>query len=382
MRAVYDKRRKLMVDLMRAVGFGIPVMPKGAFYVFADVSKWTDNSYDSTNSFAVEFDTASEGGPSEGRGSPEFPRAWHVGIDGQNNVVSAAFTSDGLPDPFAPEGVHVRILYNRGRVKLLLGPGGGAGGALVQALEADLLPLSFAAPGEDAVFGFTASTGDFTQTAEVDNLTVERFGCGEKVPAIAGVPPGPVPAGSVVTLDGSGSHGGTGEDEPVSHSWSIVSGNAVIVGPADGPHGEPEAPRARGSPGGVDRGPDPLLEPLLHRGDDLRRDRHRQLEALRLLGRRRPGHLGPHHAPQLALPGRREAGLPRCLRLLGRRSDQHHRRHLRPQLPVPGRRAAARPLPRLRGIPVLRKRVCLEPIGAFQGISTSRPEKPRPGGRR
>jgi aspartate/methionine/tyrosine aminotransferase len=34
--AVYDKRRKLMVELMRGVGFGIPVMPQGAFYVFAD----------------------------------------------------------------------------------------------------------------------------------------------------------------------------------------------------------------------------------------------------------------------------------------------------------------------------------------------------------
>ena len=38
MRAVYDKRRKLMVELMRGVGFGIPVMPQGAFYVFADAS--------------------------------------------------------------------------------------------------------------------------------------------------------------------------------------------------------------------------------------------------------------------------------------------------------------------------------------------------------
>jgi len=45
MRAVYDGRRKLMVDLMREVGFGIPVMPQGAFYVFADASKWTDDSY-------------------------------------------------------------------------------------------------------------------------------------------------------------------------------------------------------------------------------------------------------------------------------------------------------------------------------------------------
>jgi hypothetical protein len=66
-------------------------------------------------------------------------------------------------------------------------------------------------------------------------LTVTRFGCGEKIAAIAGAPTGPVPAGTVVTLDGSGSRGGPGEDEPVSHSWSIVSGNAEILGPPDGP---------------------------------------------------------------------------------------------------------------------------------------------------
>jgi aspartate/methionine/tyrosine aminotransferase len=51
MRAVYDQRRKLMVELMRGVGFGIPVVPQGAFYVFADASKWTENSYD----FAFEL---------------------------------------------------------------------------------------------------------------------------------------------------------------------------------------------------------------------------------------------------------------------------------------------------------------------------------------
>jgi aspartate/methionine/tyrosine aminotransferase len=45
MRQVYDKRRKLVVDLMRGVGFGIPVMPQGASYVFADASKFTDDSY-------------------------------------------------------------------------------------------------------------------------------------------------------------------------------------------------------------------------------------------------------------------------------------------------------------------------------------------------
>ncbi len=46
MRRVYDKRRKLMVELMREVGFGIPVMPQGAFYVFADASRWTDDRVD------------------------------------------------------------------------------------------------------------------------------------------------------------------------------------------------------------------------------------------------------------------------------------------------------------------------------------------------
>jgi len=51
MRQVYDKRRKLMVELMRDVGFGIPVMPQGAFYVFADASRWTDDSY----AFAFEL---------------------------------------------------------------------------------------------------------------------------------------------------------------------------------------------------------------------------------------------------------------------------------------------------------------------------------------
>jgi len=34
-----------MVEPMREVGFGIPVMPQGAFHVFADASKWTDDSY-------------------------------------------------------------------------------------------------------------------------------------------------------------------------------------------------------------------------------------------------------------------------------------------------------------------------------------------------
>ena len=193
----------------------------------------------STGSFSVEFDTVSDGGPNPGRGSPEFPRSLHVGINGQNNVGSVVQTSDGLPDPFAPEGIHARIRYNRGRVQVLLGAGGAGGaggGALVPVLAADLLPISFAAPGDSAVFGYTASTGDFTETAEVDGLTVTRIGCGEKTADISGMPAGPVAPGTVVVLDGSGSRGGPGEeDQPLTESWTVVSGPAVIVGPSDGP---------------------------------------------------------------------------------------------------------------------------------------------------
>jgi aspartate/methionine/tyrosine aminotransferase len=54
MRAVYDRRRKVLVELMREAGFGIPVMPQGAFYVFADASKFIPPDGDSLR-FAFEL---------------------------------------------------------------------------------------------------------------------------------------------------------------------------------------------------------------------------------------------------------------------------------------------------------------------------------------
>jgi hypothetical protein len=38
MRAVHDKRWKLMLQLMREDGFGIPVIPQSDSYVLADAS--------------------------------------------------------------------------------------------------------------------------------------------------------------------------------------------------------------------------------------------------------------------------------------------------------------------------------------------------------
>lgn len=44
MREVYDRRRRLMVEIAREAGFLVPVMPQGAFYVFADASRYTEDS--------------------------------------------------------------------------------------------------------------------------------------------------------------------------------------------------------------------------------------------------------------------------------------------------------------------------------------------------
>ncbi len=195
----------------------------------------------SGGSFAVEFDTWRNDGFVEGDGSPAVPRGYHVGIDGQNQISSQVLTSEDLPDPFAPAGIHVRILYNRGKVSVTLMPNGAGGGAEVN-LEADVLPISFGAADESAVFGFTASTGGSTGgstlTAEVDDLQVARLDCDDiqEVAAVLGVPAAPVPAGSTVILDGSGSHGGPGDEgEPVTYLWKVLAGGAAIVGPDHGP---------------------------------------------------------------------------------------------------------------------------------------------------
>lgn len=45
MRQVYDERRRCMITRLREMGFGIKVEPQGAFYIFADARKYTQDSY-------------------------------------------------------------------------------------------------------------------------------------------------------------------------------------------------------------------------------------------------------------------------------------------------------------------------------------------------
>lgn len=45
MRNIYDQRRRFMIDRLREIGFGIPVEPTGAFYVFANARHLSTDSY-------------------------------------------------------------------------------------------------------------------------------------------------------------------------------------------------------------------------------------------------------------------------------------------------------------------------------------------------
>ena len=45
MRAIYRKRRDYMAARLQQMGFGIPAAPQGAFYVFCDARRFTNDSY-------------------------------------------------------------------------------------------------------------------------------------------------------------------------------------------------------------------------------------------------------------------------------------------------------------------------------------------------
>lgn len=50
-RAEFRRRRDYLVDALQHLGFGIPVVPDGAFYIYADISRFSDDSW----SFAFDL---------------------------------------------------------------------------------------------------------------------------------------------------------------------------------------------------------------------------------------------------------------------------------------------------------------------------------------
>jgi hypothetical protein len=150
----------------------------------------------SFNSFAIEFDNWHNGedlndgdggnvsgwnvaGGAAGTGSGGY----HVNLDVNGSIYSAQRNNqlgvhdNDLPDIYDPDGVHVSVLYDHGRVKAWVRSvfeGGDDDSRSVLVVDADIEPLALNAP--EALFGFTSGTGGASTTMEVDNLAVKRFG--------------------------------------------------------------------------------------------------------------------------------------------------------------------------------------------------------------
>ena len=187
------------------------------------------------NSLAVEIDF----GTDEENTPRATSEAYHVGVNVQNHVDSHVRDNVGdTPSPFTATGVHVSVVYNRGALAVELRAQGGVSSQL-RRLEAHLLPLSYSASSTRATFGFTGATGESGMVAAVDNLVVTRIDCDDtqEVASILGLPQEPLAVGVSLTLDGSASHGGAGDEaaERVTHDWEIIAGGLEIDGPTDGP---------------------------------------------------------------------------------------------------------------------------------------------------
>ena len=45
-RVEFCRRRDFLVPALRQLGFGVPVVPDGAFYIYADIGRFADSSWD------------------------------------------------------------------------------------------------------------------------------------------------------------------------------------------------------------------------------------------------------------------------------------------------------------------------------------------------
>jgi hypothetical protein len=78
-----------------------------------------------------------------------------------------------LPDIYEPEGVHVRVFHDHGRVRVWMRPGSAGEDEERLVLEAALEPLDASAP--EILLGFTAGTGDASCRLEVDDLEIREL---------------------------------------------------------------------------------------------------------------------------------------------------------------------------------------------------------------
>lgn len=70
-RAEFDARRKFLVPALEALGFRVPVVPRGAFYIYADCSALTDDSFGFARGILNQAHVALTPGRDFGRNHPE-----------------------------------------------------------------------------------------------------------------------------------------------------------------------------------------------------------------------------------------------------------------------------------------------------------------------
>jgi aspartate/methionine/tyrosine aminotransferase len=70
-RAELDARRRFLVPALQSLGLGVPVVPEGAFYIYADVSGVTDDSFAFARRVLTEAHVAITPGKDFGRNHPE-----------------------------------------------------------------------------------------------------------------------------------------------------------------------------------------------------------------------------------------------------------------------------------------------------------------------
>jgi aspartate/methionine/tyrosine aminotransferase len=70
-REAYRERRDFLLPALRELGFDIPILPQGAFYIYANCSRFTDDSYVFANELLEQAGVAVTPGRDFGANAPE-----------------------------------------------------------------------------------------------------------------------------------------------------------------------------------------------------------------------------------------------------------------------------------------------------------------------
>ena len=89
---MFRERRDFIVPALRDIGFDIPVVPQGAFYVYADISRFSDDS----DAFAMRLLEETGVALTPGRDFGEYRHLQHVRLSYANKLERLEEAADRL----------------------------------------------------------------------------------------------------------------------------------------------------------------------------------------------------------------------------------------------------------------------------------------------